>query len=398
VGEDIRLGRIAGVRVTASWSLLVILGLITWTLGADVLPATAPGAPVVTYWPVAAVTAVAFLACLLAHELAHALVARSRGMEVEGITLWMFGGMSRLGGDAPDARTERQMALAGPLASLVLGVGFVALAVLLDAARAPEITVAATSWLGLMNGMLAIFNLLPAYPLDGGRVLRSVVWDRTGDLRRATAVATLYGRRIGSALIALGVLLVLAGGAVGGIWLALLGWIVLDAARAEAAGFELRHLLRGVRVADVMTPDPVTVPADLTVDELIRHYLVPYRCSAFPVTGGHGSPVGLVTLSRIRDVPAEARATTSLAQVAVPLDEVVTARPGDPLIDLLARFTAASGRRALVVEDGELLGIVTASDIDRTLEVAGVEATPLRPRPSSPDDPPHPSPLDTNAA
>ena len=157
--------------------------------------------------------------------------------------------------------------------------------------------------------------------------------------------------------------------------LALLGWIIVDAAGAEAAGFELRHLLRGVLVADVMTADPVSAPADLTVEELIRHYVVPYRCSAFPVTGGGGSPVGLVTLSRIRDVPAEARAATSLAEVAVPLDQVVTARPGDQLLDLLARFTPGSGRRALVLEDGRLVGIVTARDIDRMLEVAGVEVT-----------------------
>jgi Zn-dependent protease len=375
MGDDIRLGRIAGVPVGASWSLLVILALLAWTLGAGVLPAAAPGAHAAIYWPVAVVTAVAFLACLLAHELAHALVARRRDVEVEGITLWMFGGMSRLRGDAHDARTERRVALAGPVASVVLGVGFTAVALLLDAVRAPEVAVTATSWLGFVNVMLAVFNLLPAYPLDGGRVLRAVVWDRTGDLRRATMLAASYGRRIGSALIALGVLLVLAGRAASGIWLALLGWIIVNAAGAEAAGFELRRLLHDVLVADVMTADPVTAPADLTVEELIRHYVVPYRCSAFPVTGGGGSPVGLVTLSRIRDVPAEARATTSLAEVAVPLDQVVTARPGDQLLDLLARFTPASGRRALVLEDGRLVGIVTARDIDRMLEVAGVEVT-----------------------
>ena len=378
MGEDIRLGRIAGVTVSASWSLLVILGLLAWSLGAAVLPEAAPETGPWTYWPVAVVTAVAFLACLLAHELAHALVARRRDVEVEGITLWMFGGMSRLRGEAHDARAERQVALAGPVASAALGIGFGALGLLLDTVRAPEVLVAATSWLGLMNVVLALFNLLPAYPLDGGRVLRAVVWDRTGDLGRATAVAASYGQQIGFALIVLGVFLVVAGAAASGIWLALLGWIIRDAARAEATGFELRHMLHGVTVADVMTPDPVTAPADITVEELIRRYLVPYRCSAFPVTDGHGSPVGLVTLSRIRDVPPDARATTRLDQVAVPLDEVVTAQPGDLLLDLLARFTPGRGRRALVVEGGELVGIVTARDIDRTIEVAGVDSTTTR--------------------
>jgi Zn-dependent protease/predicted transcriptional regulator len=378
MGEDIRFGTVAGVRVGASWSLVVILGLITWTLGAEVLPATAPDAPAAAYWSVAIVAAVAFLACLLAHELAHALVARSRGMQVEGITLWMFGGVSRLRSEAPDAPTERRMALAGPVASLALGVGFVALALLLGVAGAPDVAVAAASWLGVMNGMLAVFNLLPAFPLDGGRVLRAAIWRRTGDLRLATAVATRYGRHTGYALMFLGAFAVLAGGGIGGIWLVPLGWIILDAARMEEAGFELRYLLRGVRVADVMTPDPVTVPADLTVEELIRHYVALYRYSAFPVTDDRGRAVSLVTLSRIQDVPGNARATTTVAQVATPFDQVVTARPDDELVDLIGRFTVGSGRRALVMEGAVLVGIVTASDIKRTLEVAGVDGAAVR--------------------
>ena len=378
MGEDIRFGTVAGVRVGASWSLVVILGLITWTLGAEVLPATAPDAPAAAYWSVAVVAAVAFLACLLAHELAHALVARSRGMQVEGITLWMFGGVSRLRSEAPDARTERRVALAGPFASLALSVAFVALALLVDVAGAPDVAVAAASWLGVVNGMLAIFNLLPAYPLDGGRVLRAAIWRRTGDLRLATAVATRYGRHAGYALMFLGAFAVLAGGGIGGIWLAMLGWIILHAARMEEAGFELRTLLGGVRVADVMTPDPVTVPADLTVEDLIRHYVALHRCSAFPVTDHGGRAAGLVALSRIRDVPSNARATTTVSQVATPLDQVVTARPDEELVDVIGRFTVGSGRRALVMEGAALVGIVTASDIERTLEVAGVDSAAVR--------------------
>jgi Zn-dependent protease len=200
MGDDIRLGRVAGVAVGASWSPLVILALITWILGAEVLPGAHPTA----YWAVAAVTAIAFLASLLAHELAHSVVARGRGIEVEGITLWMFGGMSRLKGEAPDARTEERMALAGPLASLALAAAMTVLAVLLAGAHAPDVVAAAIAWLGLMNGMLAVFNLLPAYPLDGGRVLRAIIWRRTGELRRATAAATTIGIRFGYGLMALG--------------------------------------------------------------------------------------------------------------------------------------------------------------------------------------------------
>jgi len=169
--DDVRLGRIAGVAVGASWSLLVILALITWILGTEVLPVAAPDAHPAAYWAAAAVTAIAFLACLLAHELAHSVVARGRGIEVEGITLWMFGGMSRLKGEAPDARTEERMALAGPLASLALGAAMTVLAVLLAGAHAPDVLAAAIAWLGLMNGMLAVFNLIPLPPLDGSKIL-----------------------------------------------------------------------------------------------------------------------------------------------------------------------------------------------------------------------------------
>ncbi|HEX6567562.1 MAG TPA: site-2 protease family protein, partial [Acidimicrobiales bacterium] len=308
MNEDIRFGRIAGVAVGASWSLLVVVMLITWTVAAGVLPAGETDYPTAVYWAVAAVTAVAFVASLLAHELAHAVVARSRGMPVEGITLWMFGGVSRLGGDAPDARSELRMAVVGPLTSLALGIVLVAAAIGLGAAGAPVVAVDAVAWLGLMNVALAVFNMLPAFPLDGGRVLRALLWLRTGDPHRATTVASRAGVAFGYGLMALGALGFVGGMGVGGIWLLFLGWIVLEAARAELAGFELRALLGDARVADVMTPHPVTVPTGLSVDGLVHAYVARHRCSAFPVVRPDGTPVGLVTLSGVRHVPEAERA------------------------------------------------------------------------------------------
>jgi Zn-dependent protease len=373
VDSDVRLGRVAGIELDASWSLLVIVGLITWTLGGVVLPTAAPDAPAVACWVLGIVGAIAFFACLVAHEVAHSLVAQAHGMKVEGITLWMFGGVSRLGAEPPDAATEQRMALAGPLASLTLGAAFTGLAVALSAASMPEVLVAVASWLGTVNLLLAIFNLLPAFPLDGGRVLRAIVWRRTGDLRRATSVATSWGVAVGHGLVAAGVLLALYGFVVSGVWLALIGWIVLNAARTEQARAALHGRLAGVRVDDVMTPDPVTVAADLSVDALVRHYVPLYRCSAFPVVGQGGQPVGLVALSRVRDVPPDRRAATLVGDVAVPLADVVTARPDEALVSLVSRLTPASGRRALVLDArGMLVGIVTARDLDRALEVADV--------------------------
>ncbi|HET6949048.1 MAG TPA: site-2 protease family protein [Acidimicrobiales bacterium] len=371
--EDVRFGRIAGIAVGASWTLLVVLVLITWTLAGGVLPEVAPDSHPAARWAVSAVAAVAFFAGLLAHELAHAVVARSRGMRVEGITLWMFGGVSRLGGEAPDARTELRVAVAGPLTSLALGGALIALVAPLALAGVPDVVVAAVAWLGLMNAVLAVFNLLPAYPLDGGRLLRAAVWARTGDLRRATDVAATVGVAMGYGFVALGVASALSGAGVGGVWLALIGWIVLDAARAERMAVLVHHLLRGVRVGDVMTRDPVTVPEDTTVDSLVHEHVAAHRCSAFPITDPAGAVTGLVSLSRVRHVPADARATTPLLLVATPLDQVVTAQPDEPLVDLLERMSATGGRRALVFDGaGRLVGIVTASDVDRALEVANV--------------------------
>lgn len=388
--EDVRLGQIAGIRIGASWSLLVIVALITWTIAAGVLPEGEVDYPVAVYWAVALVTAAAFLVSLLAHEMAHALVARAQGMPVEGITLWMFGGVSRLRGEAPDARSELRMAVVGPLTSLVIGVALIGAMVGAAALDGPEVAVTALAWLGMMNVALAIFNMLPAYPLDGGRVLRAVLWMRRGDQARATAIAARSGVAFGYGLMALGAVGFLAGLGAGGIWLVFVGWIVLNAARAERAQFEMHRLLRGVRVRDVMTPRPVTAPSGLTVDDLVHDYVARHRCSAFPLVDEAGSPVGLVTLSRVRHVPDEARATTLVDEVAVPMDGVVTVGPDDEVDEVVERFAPGTGRRALVVDpNGTLVGIVTASDVERALERAGV-APARRPRQSAGPLPPVP--------
>lgn len=385
MNEDIRFGRIAGIAVGASWSLLVVIMLITWTVAVGVLPEGEVDYPTGVYWVVAAVTAVAFLASLLAHEMAHAVVARSLGMPVEGITLWMFGGVSRLGGDAPDARSELRMAVVGPLTSLALGIVMIVLAVALAAVDAPWIAVDAIAWLGVMNVALAVFNMLPAFPLDGGRVLRAALWMRSGDKRRATRVASGAGVAFGYGLMALGAVSFVGGMGVGGVWLLFLGWIVLEAARAELAGFEMRMLLGDTRVAEVMTPDPVTVPTGLTVDALAHDYVARHRCSAFPVVRGDGAPVGLVSLSGVREVPEAARSTTVVDDVARPIAQVVTARPDERVVDVMGRFTPGTGRRALVLDDqGHTVGIVTSSDIERALAVAHAA------RPEAAEVPPYP--------
>jgi len=371
VSDSIHLGRLGGIRIGAHWSLAVIFALIAWSLAVGLLPAEAGGQPAAAYWTAAVVTALLFLGSLLGHEMAHALLARRRGMEIEGVTLWLFGGVAKFRGDAAEPGPELRIAAVGPAVSLGLAVLFLAAGDALRALGAPALAVAAASWLGLINALLAGFNLLPAFPLDGGRVLRALLWMRGGDLRRATALAARAGAVLAYLMIALGIVFFFAGDVINGVWFAFLGWFLLSAARAEEQGTAIRQSLAGVRVADVMTPNPFAAPGWITVDELIHEYVLKHHHSSYPVRDFQGRPQGLVTLDRLRQVPTDRRRATTVADVAHPLSEVVTARPSEPLADLVTRLAGGGCGRALVFgEDGRLVGIVAPADAARALSVA----------------------------
>lgn len=374
--QSFRIGRIAGIEIGANWSVGVIFWLITWSLADGILPTEAPGHATATYWAAAAVGGVAFFGCLLAHELAHAVVARRAGMAVEGITLWLFGGVSRLGGEAPDPLTELRVALVGPTTSLGLGAGLGALAW----ATSPlgDLFSSTVAWLAAVNLVLGVFNLVPAFPLDGGRVLQAVLWQRRGDLRQATITAVAAGQGFGYFLIGVGLLGATSGGGISSIWLIFLGWFLLIAARAEGSAVTVRSLLAGVRVRDVMSPHPATVPADLSVEDLLHEYVLRFRHSAYPVLGADGTPVGLVTLDGIRGVATGQRVTTSVRTITVPIGEVPAVSPHDLLVDALTRVGEAAGGRALVVEAGRLVGILCAADVQRALQLAELTSTATR--------------------
>jgi Zn-dependent protease len=376
MNDSIHLGRLAGIRIGAHWSLLVVFALITWSLATAQLPVQAPGQPVAAYWLVAAITALLFFGSLLAHEMGHALLARSLGIEIEGITLWLFGGVARFRADASGASAELRIAAIGPGVSLGLAVVFLVLAAALRAAAAPPLVVAAFSWLGVVNAVLGVFNLLPAFPLDGGRVLRAVLWLRSGQVRQATATAARVSAVIAYLMIGLGIVFFFLGDVLNGIWLAFLGWFLLTAARAEAEGTVARDALAGMRVADVMTHDPFVIPGEVTVDELVQRHLLTQRHSSYPVVDAAGVPRGLVTLDVLRHVPPERRATTRLIDIAHPLSDVVASRPEEPLADLVTRLGSGPGRRALVFDGGRLVGIVSPADVARALAIADLRAAP----------------------
>jgi Zn-dependent protease/CBS domain-containing protein len=370
VTESLRLGNIFGVRVGINWSVLVIFALITVGLASGSFPELYPGYDGFVYFAAGLAAGVVFFVSLLAHELSHAIVARRNGIEVQGITLWLFGGVAKLEGEADNPGAELRIAGVGPLVSLISAGAFAAIAALLALVGVADLTVGIFAWLALINVILAVFNLAPAAPLDGGRVLRAILWRVWDDRRRAATAAARAGQVFGWILIGLGLFAFLSGAGISGLWLAFIGWFLTTAARAEEEQAQVQDLLSGVRVRDVMTPDPMTAPGGITVAELLEDYVLRTRYSTFPTVDSWGRFSGLVTLSRVKNVPAEERHTTRVQQIACPPDEVPTARPDDKILDLLPRMGGCSDGRAIVLVDHQIVGIVSPADVARQFEVA----------------------------
>lgn len=368
MNEGIPVGKVAGIPLSIDWSVLVILWLFTWSLAAT-LPDVARGYPSSAYWLAGVCGAAVLLASLLAHELTHAVVARHRGVEVLGVKLWLFGGIARLGSESKTPGTEFRIAVSGPAMSLMLAAVFAGAAAGLRMIESADIVVAVAWWLAGINCILGLFNLLPGAPLDGGRILRAYLWRRHGDEVRAAVGAARAGRVVACVLVGLGLLEFLTGSVVGGVWMAFLGWFLFTAARAEEAWILTRRSLAGVSVADVMTAEPHTAPGWISVAEFIERYLLGDRHSAYPVNNADGSITGLITLTELRGVAPDQRATTLVRDAAVPRDQVPVADPHEPFMALLERMARTGSKRALVVDSGRVIGIVTASDITRLIDV-----------------------------
>lgn len=372
--DSLRLGRVAGFPVAANWSVLVIVLLLAWGLAGGVLPETAPGHATAIYWLAGIAGALLLVCSLLAHELAHAIVAQRAGVRVEGLTLWIFGGVATLRDEAPNPRADFRIAVAGPATSVGLAFAFGLAWWGLGALGQEGLLGAVAAWLASINLLLAVFNLLPAAPLDGGGILRAYLWRRHGDRDRASASATNAGQVLGYCLIALGVVAFLVGDPVGGLWTVLIGWFILAVARAEQVDSATHRYLHGVTVGDVMSRDVQTIDAELSVEEFVPRYLLHGRHSAYPVVGPRGEVEGLVTLGCLRGVPPAQRSATRVGDVAVALSALATCGPDDSLVDLLPRVTRESGQRALVFDQGHLVGIITPADVTRALEAGSLRA------------------------
>lgn len=370
MNETLRLGTIAGVRVGANWSVLAIFLLITFGLAAGRFPLLYPELGTATYATAGVVAAVLFVVSLLAHEVSHAIVAQRNGVEVEGITLWMLGGVARLEGEAADPGAELRIAGVGPLVSVVIGAVSYITAFVLGTAGAPDIVVGVFAWLGIINTVLAVFNLVPAAPLDGGRILTAWLWRRRGSRTSAAVTAARAGRVFGWFLVFLGISSFLFFPAAGGLWFVLIGWFVTMAAGAEEQHAKVSGALGDITVGEVMTPDPTVAPAGITVEELVRDYVFSNRFSTFPIVGEGGRPTGLVTLNRLKRVPERDRGRVTVESVACGVDEVPVVAPDEPLSEVLGKMRGCADGRVLVVEADRLVGILSPTDVMRELDVA----------------------------
>jgi Zn-dependent protease len=315
----------------------------------------------------AIVAAVLFFVSLLLHELGHALVARREGVEIEGITLWLFGGVAKFKGMFPSAGAEFRIAVAGPIVSLGIGVFFVLIAVVGDL---PEAVDGVVGYLGYINLVLLVFNLIPALPLDGGRVLRSILWQTKGDFRWATNVAAEVARVFAYLFIGLGLAEVFFLNSFAGVWLAFLGWFLLQAAGAEARHLATRQALGGLRVRDLMVRDPITVAADLSLGRFMDEVVWPHRYTAYPVVDD-GRAVGLLPFRSVAEVPRGEWDGRSVRDAMLPLDDVPALAEDDDLVDALAKLGSSDVRRGLVLDDGRLAGLLSITDLSRALEVGG---------------------------
>ena len=347
----------------------MVVALIAWSLATSLLPSAAPGQTSGAYWAAGVISAVVFLASLLAHELAHSVVAMRRGVKVEGITLWLFGGVSRFSSDTSSPGTQALFTLVGPLTSLVLGGAFYLVSAAFGGGPHPGLVPATLSWLGYINIALGVFNLVPAFPLDGGRLLQSLIWLRTGDRLRATRIAARIGMGFAYLFIAYGLVsFIFASSVVGGVWWVFLGWFLLSAARSEEAGGLIRQALSGISVRDVMTPNPVQAPDNITVEDALHSYVLASRHSTFPTHDAAGRLSGLLTLAALKNVAPETRITTLVRDIACPLASVPTASPADPATNLLSVGDGCSEGRTLVIDNGRLVGIISPSDISGLLQ------------------------------
>lgn len=360
------IGRAFGIEIKVDSSWLIVFGLVTWSLARSYFPEEYPSWETWLHWAIGAVTSILFFASVLGHELAHSLVAIRQGEKVRGITLFIFGGVAELTEEPDRPAKEFLMALAGPLASLVIAAFFALLWLLTRNFFEP--VSALGRYLATINGSLALFNLIPGFPLDGGRVLRAVIWSITENLRLATRVASWVGQAVALLFIFIGILQVSAGQWINGLWIAFIGWFLNNAALTGYRQVVMRDMLRDVHLDDLKAATYEAVGPDLTLQKLVDDYVLRRREHAYPVVE-EGQLLGIICLHDVKAVPREKWEATPVSQVMTPWERLQTVSAGDDANTVLSRLGAHDVHQLPVVEGRRLIGMVHRSDVISYLQL-----------------------------
>ena len=368
--SNIKLGRISGIEIGLHYSWFIIAALIAFSL-AEHFRQVNPNWDSRQTWIAALVTAALFFVSLLLHELAHSLVAQARGLKVKSITLFALGGISQLQEDATDAKTEFWVAIAGPIASLMIGFGCLLIAPRLgwQGSTKPHTAVSGILfWLGYINIALAVFNMIPGFPLDGGRVLRSIVWAITKNADRSTRIAARAGQVVAFVFIVDGIWQFFSGAGFGGLWIAFIGWFLMDAAKTSYAEVEAVAGLRGIQVSEVMSRDCATVSRGMSLQEFVNTYLLRTGARCFAVED-QGRRVGIITPRDVGRIPRDRWDTTTVREAMRPLQELHIVTPDSPVLDALRLVARYDVNQLPVVANGALQGMVSRSQLVQLLQV-----------------------------
>jgi Zn-dependent protease/predicted transcriptional regulator len=364
---SMRIGKIMGIPVRIHYTLWLVFALIAWSLAYGYMPHQYPGLSTGIYWAIGIASAIILFASVLIHELSHSYVAKKNGLPIARITLFFFGGVSEMTEEPQDPGLEVRMAIAGPAMSLAIAAVLGGLWYISKAISLPVPIIATLGYGALINAVLAAFNLLPAFPLDGGRVFRGSLWKHSNSLIGATRTATRFSEVISLLMMLGGFAAIIFGDFVDGIWIVVMGWFIRSGAETSLGQSLVGEALTGVTVNDIMTRNVLTVPPEMTVHQLVQDYFLIYHHDGYPVVKD-GEIQGIVTLRCVRSVPKEQRASVTIAQAMVPRDRTIVIKPTQSALDAFQKMARARVGRLLVAEDGKLMGILTRGDVMRTIQ------------------------------
>jgi Zn-dependent protease/CBS domain-containing protein len=378
---SVNIGKILGIPIRIHWTLWLVFLLIAWSLAVGYLPATYPSLSSTMDWIVGIVSAIVLFISVLVHELSHSYIAKKNGLPIAKITLFFFGGVSEMSEEPPDPGLEVRMAAAGPLTSFAIGGVLGALWYTGGLVGFPLAVIAVLGYNGLINVALGAFNLIPAFPLDGGRVLRGSLWRSSKNLISATKNATRVSEILSLLMIASGLLLIVfTADLVNGVWIIFLGWFIRSGAETSLRQTQMTEALHGVSVGDIMTRNPLTVGPGVTVQGLVNDYFLVHPHGGYPVVE-NGRLQGVVTMSSVRSIPRERRESETVAQAMVPLQRVVTIGPMASAAEATQKMATKQIGRLIVTDGDSVLGIITREDVMKAIKTRqdlGVHTSPYR--------------------